>query len=320
MRYRICPVKCLAAPLCRTRSVGPLHPCFFSFCPSESCQSISPLPTPTSKMRTCTATTRFSMCASRLMRPSISRSRSLQHPRATSSTSSRLISMRPSNCTPASSSFPSRSTSRSFPSLSLSSLSSSISPPIRTPHSFHFTHRSIHTASLLPSSTPSTVTPSSPNTSTSPSSFSSKSSPFPSSYCSLFSRSGRRLSSKRFQQQTRTFAAVAENEFDFHSLVDNVLEEVSDKLDDELGAVVDGFDCEYSSGVLTLSLGDLGTYVINKQTPNQQIWWSSPISGPMRFAYDEQSKKWRGVRNPDQILHDILSAEMTQLTGATISF
>lgn len=32
------------------------------------------------------------------------------------------------------------------------------------------------------------------------------------------------------------------------------------------------------AGVLTLKLGDKGTYVINKQPPNKQIWLSSPIS------------------------------------------
>jgi hypothetical protein len=31
------------------------------------------------------------------------------------------------------------------------------------------------------------------------------------------------------------------------------------------------------SGVLTVKLGKHGTYVINKQTPNRQIWLSSPI-------------------------------------------
>jgi len=52
-----------------------------------------------------------------------------------------------------------------------------------------------------------------------------------------------------------------------------------------------GWEVEYSSGVLTLSLGPHGTYVINKQPPNQQIWLSSPFSGPMRFshAYDTAS-------------------------------
>lgn len=31
------------------------------------------------------------------------------------------------------------------------------------------------------------------------------------------------------------------------------------------------------SGVLTLKLGSKGTYVINKQPPNKQIWLSSPF-------------------------------------------
>uniref|UniRef100_A0A8D1F2G0 Frataxin, mitochondrial n=1 Tax=Sus scrofa TaxID=9823 RepID=A0A8D1F2G0_PIG len=37
------------------------------------------------------------------------------------------------------------------------------------------------------------------------------------------------------------------------------------------------YDVSFGSGVLTIKLGgDLGTYVINKQTPNKQIWLSSP--------------------------------------------
>jgi frataxin len=42
----------------------------------------------------------------------------------------------------------------------------------------------------------------------------------------------------------------------------------------------------HQSGVLTLSLGpDVGTYVINKQPPNKQIWLSSPKTGPKRYDY-----------------------------------
>jgi frataxin len=28
-----------------------------------------------------------------------------------------------------------------------------------------------------------------------------------------------------------------------------------------------------------------GSFVINKQPTNKQIWWSSPISGPLRFDW-----------------------------------
>ncbi|MCJ1297462.1 Mitochondrial chaperone Frataxin [Hypocenomyce scalaris] len=44
-------------------------------------------------------------------------------------------------------------------------------------------------------------------------------------------------------------------------------------------------DCEYSAGVLTLQFPPAGTYVLNKQPPNKQIWLSSPISGPKRYDY-----------------------------------
>ena len=39
------------------------------------------------------------------------------------------------------------------------------------------------------------------------------------------------------------------------------------------------------AGVLTLDFPPHGTYVMNKQPPNKQIWLSSPVSGPKRFDY-----------------------------------
>ena len=39
------------------------------------------------------------------------------------------------------------------------------------------------------------------------------------------------------------------------------------------------------AGVLTLKFPPAGTYVLNKQPPNKQIWLSSPISGPKRYDW-----------------------------------
>lgn len=36
---------------------------------------------------------------------------------------------------------------------------------------------------------------------------------------------------------------------------------------------------------MTVKIPGKGTYVINKQPPNKQIWLSSPVSGPKRFDY-----------------------------------
>lgn len=47
-----------------------------------------------------------------------------------------------------------------------------------------------------------------------------------------------------------------------------------------------------SQGVLTIELGAQGTYVLNKQAPNKQIWLSSPKSGPRRFEFHLSTDQW----------------------------
>jgi frataxin len=81
----------------------------------------------------------------------------------------------------------------------------------------------------------------------------------------------------------RACSSLSEMEFDrkaeetLHALTD-----FFDVLPDRVKTHAD-FDVSYSMGVLTVQIGPpVGTYVINKQTPNRQIWLSSPISGPKR--------------------------------------
>ncbi|XP_040369070.1 frataxin, mitochondrial isoform X2 [Rosa chinensis] len=72
-------------------------------------------------------------------------------------------------------------------------------------------------------------------------------------------------------------------EDEFHKLADSTIHDLQEKFEGLLGqeygdsVQVDGFDIDYGNEVLTLKLGDLGTYVLNKQTPNRQIWLSSPV-------------------------------------------
>lgn len=55
----------------------------------------------------------------------------------------------------------------------------------------------------------------------------------------------------------------------------------------------------FQDGVLTMQLGSHGTYVINKQTPNKQIWLSSPIRYyPIFFvSYNLKEFHFKVVRN-----------------------
>ncbi|KAE9971045.1 hypothetical protein EG328_000354 [Venturia inaequalis] len=71
---------------------------------------------------------------------------------------------------------------------------------------------------------------------------------------------------------------------EYHDRSDQFLESLLSKLEarqEEKGDI----DVEYSAGVLSVDMGEKGTYILNKQPPNKQIWLSSPITGPKRFDW-----------------------------------
>lgn len=78
----------------------------------------------------------------------------------------------------------------------------------------------------------------------------------------------------------------------------------------------DDLEVSMSQGVLTIETAG-GTWVINKQAPNQQIWWSSPVSGPMRFEYDASSNSWVSTRHQD-VLTVIFQDELKDTVGVEV--
>ncbi|KZZ98523.1 mitochondrial iron uptake protein [Moelleriella libera RCEF 2490] len=70
----------------------------------------------------------------------------------------------------------------------------------------------------------------------------------------------------------------------YHELADAYLDIVLSKFE-QLQDSREDIDIEYSAGVMTINVANKGTYVINKQPPNKQIWLSSPISGPKRYDW-----------------------------------
>lgn len=91
------------------------------------------------------------------------------------------------------------------------------------------------------------------------------------------------------------------------------------------------------SGVLTLKLGTHGTYVINKQPPNKQIWLSSPLrcvlqchtltappgaltsprSGPKRYDYIPEDDDWIYSRD-GRSLNELLNHELGEAFGKKV--
>ncbi|KAL4887080.1 Frataxin [Aspergillus karnatakaensis] len=108
----------------------------------------------------------------------------------------------------------------------------------------------------------------------------------------------------------------------FHEYSEHYLDLLLEEIE---AAQEDGSDieAEYSAGVLNVSVPGVGTYVLNKQPPNKQIWLSSPISGPKRYDWvmegDQMHEKqdtrpfvngqWICLRD-DSNLTDLLNEEL----------
>ena len=63
-------------------------------------------------------------------------------------------------------------------------------------------------------------------------------------------------------------------------------------------------EAELHEGVLRISLSDGRAYVLNRQTPTEQIWWSSPLSGPRRYTWRAEDD-WRCVRSDSPMRGDL---------------
>uniref|UniRef100_A0A6G5AEF9 Putative frataxin n=1 Tax=Rhipicephalus microplus TaxID=6941 RepID=A0A6G5AEF9_RHIMP len=69
-------------------------------------------------------------------------------------------------------------------------------------------------------------------------------------------------------------------EAEYEAITKDTLESLAERFDEIIEDLSDVPEADFalSDGVLTIHLGrKYGTYVINKQTPNRQIWLSSPV-------------------------------------------
>ncbi|KAL3939338.1 MAG: hypothetical protein SGBAC_005920 [Bacillariaceae sp.] len=105
------------------------------------------------------------------------------------------------------------------------------------------------------------------------------------------------------------------SESEYHSIADETLEDIQDAVEMALeDEGVEEFDVTYASGVLTMALPPHGTYVLNKQTPNRQIWWSSPKTGPRRYEYEDG--EWVFTRDSQsKALEQTLKDEILEIYG-----
>ncbi len=85
------------------------------------------------------------------------------------------------------------------------------------------------------------------------------------------------------------------DESSFERLAGRTLETLFDALE----AGLDGAEVDFEGGILTIELDDGSRYVINRHTPNRQIWVSSPRSGAWHF--ERRGEAWVSTRGSERL-------------------
>lgn len=132
------------------------------------------------------------------------------------------------------------------------------------------------------------------------------------------------------RRSARLFCAALDSKRAFQSLADTTLTRVEKFLCergvDELETTSDGvlsFVCDTSS---SSSSSSSSTFVLNKQSAAQELWLSSPLSGPWHFRMIPLSPDARGVtgawvctRDTTVTLRDVLRKDLVPIVTQQVS-
>ena len=83
------------------------------------------------------------------------------------------------------------------------------------------------------------------------------------------------------------------NESEFHRAVDAVLERIEAAVE-----ASDALDVDLESGILTITCPGSTRIIVNRQTPNREIWVAAR-SGGFHFAHREG--EWRDTRSSEEL-------------------
>ena len=99
-------------------------------------------------------------------------------------------------------------------------------------------------------------------------------------------------------------------ESEFHERVEALLEAIEVGLEDAASDI----DTEINSGILTLEFANRSKVIVNRQTPNREIWVAAK-SGGFHFRFDGAS--WRDTRT-NESLESLLSRVISEQSGDVI--
>ena len=100
-------------------------------------------------------------------------------------------------------------------------------------------------------------------------------------------------------------------ESDFHRAVDAVLARIEAAVERE-----DELDVDLEAGILTVTCADGSRVIVNRQTPNREIWVAARSGG---FHFSFRDGEWRDTRSADA-LFDTLARVIEAQSGVQPRF
>jgi CyaY protein len=83
------------------------------------------------------------------------------------------------------------------------------------------------------------------------------------------------------------------NETDFHRAVDAVLSRIEAAVER-----ADSLDVDLEAGILTITCRDGSRIIVNRQTPNREIWVAARSGG---FHFVAREGEWRDTRSGEEL-------------------
>jgi len=83
------------------------------------------------------------------------------------------------------------------------------------------------------------------------------------------------------------------NETEFHGAVDAVLERIERSVE-----ASEALEVDLESGILTITCPDGSRVIVNRQTPNREIWVAARSGG---FHFAHRQGEWRDTRSGDEL-------------------
>ena len=83
------------------------------------------------------------------------------------------------------------------------------------------------------------------------------------------------------------------NETDFHRAVDAVLARIERSVE-----ASEALEADLESGILTITCPDDSRVIVNRQTPNREIWVAARSGG---FHFRSREGEWRDTRSGEEL-------------------